>query len=227
MHGNKTKSLKQKLVMTAIHLIALLVSAWILFGTGIDFLSNIFGKPKINASSIVRIVIFLSALIYFIKLCFTTFVLIKRQMQWNEVFEVGFFVAIIQILFAILTVYNKESFILVDWILIVLFLFGLYLNAGSEWGRHIWKKKESSKGKLYTEALFKYSMHINYFGDIVTFTAFALLTGSLWGLSIPVFMTLTFVFMHIPKLDKYLKERYKEQFDEYANKTQKLIPWIY
>jgi protein-S-isoprenylcysteine O-methyltransferase Ste14 len=40
-------------------------------------------------------------------------------------------------------------------------------------------------------------------------------------------MTLIFVFFIIPRLDKYLAEKYKDDFKEYAAKTKKLIPWIY
>jgi steroid 5-alpha reductase family enzyme len=148
-------------------------------------------------------------------------------MPWNEVLEVGPFVAFIQIFFAVLTIYHKSAFLGFDLMLIFLFLLGSYLNTFSEWKRMIWKKDAENKGKLYTKGLFKYSMHINYFGDSISFTAFALLTGSLWGITIPVAMTLGFIFIHIPKLDRYLSERYGDQFELYSKKTKKFIPWIY
>jgi steroid 5-alpha reductase family enzyme len=141
--------------------------------------------------------------------------------------EVSLFVAFIQIFFAILTIYYKRDFTPIDILFILLFLIGSYLNTMSEWDRMVWKKNISNKGKLYTEGLFKKAMHINYFGDSVSFTGFALLTGSYWGLAIPLVMTLGFVFIHIPKLDKYLHEKYNEQFEEYSQNTKKFIPWIY
>ena len=73
------------------------------------------------------------------------------------------------------------------------------------------EEKNKNKGRLYTE-LFKYSMHINYFGDTIFFTGFAFLTASLYAFIIPIFMTLGFIFKYIPSLDKYLDNRYKEEF---------------
>jgi protein-S-isoprenylcysteine O-methyltransferase Ste14 len=40
-------------------------------------------------------------------------------------------------------------------------------------------------------------------------------------------MTLNFVFFIIPRLDKYLANKYGEEFKEYAGRTKKLIPGIY
>lgn len=227
MYGKIEKSNKRKITLTVFHFVAVLISAWILFGSGQEFVFSIFGNSKLNSTLLSRVVIFGCGVFYFIRICITSFVLLKRQMPWNEVLEVGPFVAFIQIFFAILTVYYKEEFNSFDWVLILLFLIGSYINTVSEWKRMIWKKDSANKGKLYTNGLFRYSLHINYFGDSILFTAFALLTGSLWGLTIPVVMTLGFIFVHIPKLDKYLNERYKEQFELYSKSTKKFIPWIY
>jgi steroid 5-alpha reductase family enzyme len=107
-----------------------------------------------------------------------------------------------------------------------LYLFGSYINTKSEYSRHIWKLNPKNKGKLYTEGLFRYAMHINYFGDVVLFVGLALLTHfSL--LVIPAFMMLNFIFNIIPSLDRYLEKKYRDQFVEYAKETKKLIPWIY
>ena len=227
MDRRKDKSNKQKVVFAGIHLLAILISYWLLFLNGQNFIFNIFGQPKIATPLISRIILFSCASLYFLRHIITLFVLLKREVPWSEVFGVGSFITIIQILFAILTIYNKEYFNQFDWILIALVIFGSYLNTGSELQRMIWKKNKSNKGKLYTEGLFKYSMHINYLGDTILFTGFALLTGCTPALLVPVIITLGFVFYHIPELDKYLKEKYKEQFVEYKNKTKKFIPRIY
>ena len=227
MERKTDKSNKQKIVFAGIHFLAILISYWILFSDGQDFIFNIFGQPKITSSLTSRIVIFCCALLYFLRHIFTLFVLLKREISWSEVFGVGFFIMIIQVLFAILTIYNKENFSQFDWILIAIVVFGSYLNTVSELQRMIWKKDESNKGKLYTGGLFKYSMHINYLGDTILFSGFALLTGTVWALLVPVLITFGFIFQHIPELDKYLKEKYKEQFVEYENKTKKFIPWVY
>ncbi len=221
------KSLTQKTVFAAIHFGAILVSFWVLFLPGQELVFAIFGQPGTTVSTLSKIVIFSSAFLYFVRHIFTLFVLLKREVQWNEVFGVAPFVAIIQIMFAVLTIYHKINFNPTDWIFIGLVILGSYLNTGSEWQRMVWKQKAVNKGKLYTKGLFKYSMHINYFGDTVLFTGFALLTGCYWALSVPVFITLGFLFYHIPELDNYLINRYKEQFTAYKSKTKIFAPWIY
>jgi steroid 5-alpha reductase family enzyme len=114
-----------------------------------------------------------------------------------------------------------------DYSGIILFLIGSWMNTQSEYTRYIWKKNEDHKGKLYTAGLFKYSMHINYFGDIILFTGFALITQSFSLLIIPLVMALNFIFFIIPRLDKYLASKYGDEFNEYAARTKKLIPGIY
>jgi protein-S-isoprenylcysteine O-methyltransferase Ste14 len=35
------------------------------------------------------------------------------------------------------------------------------------------------------------------------------------------------VFLNVPALDRYLAERYGEEFQAYAARTKKLIPFVY
>ena len=221
------QSTAQKTVFAGIHFISILISFWILFSSGQDIITGIFGQTEIPNSDISRIVLFSCSFIYFLRHVITLFFFIKRQVPWSEVFGVGFFISIVQVLFAVITIYNKEGLTYFDLGLVILYLFGSYLNTNSEFQRMLWKKDQNNKGKLYTLGLFKYSMHINYLGDTILFTAFALLTGSLWALLVPIFITLGFIFYHIPELDKYLQNKYKEQFMDYEKRTKKFIPWVY
>jgi len=93
--------------------------------------------------------------------------------------------------------------------------------------RKWWKKKPTSIGHCYTEGLFSYSMHINYFGDILLFSGWSLLTHSLIAFIFLLLMTLMFVFIHIPGLDSYLSQRYGSEFNDYSAKTKKLVPFVY
>jgi steroid 5-alpha reductase family enzyme len=122
---------------------------------------------------------------------------------------------------------NKQVVGAVEIIGILLYLSGSYINTHSEYYRHVWKLKEENKGRLYTGGLFSLAMHINYFGDIILFTGLAMITHSLSMLVIPLIMALNFVFYIIPSLDRYLENKYKSEFNDYANKTKKLIPMIY
>jgi steroid 5-alpha reductase family enzyme len=227
MHGIIDKSSTQKYTFVFIHLLALATSFWILFSFGQNFVLGIFGTAKVNSATLSKVILFSLQVLYFLRLLITNFILQKRKMPWNEVFSVGIFIYIFHNLFAILVIYYKADFEIIDFLWISIYLIGSYLNTASEWQRLVWKKDPVHKGKLYTERLFKYSMHINYFGDTVLFSGLAMLTGSYWALCIPLIMTIMFIFMHIPMLDKYLAERYKDAFTEYSNKTKKLIPFIF
>ena len=116
---------------------------------------------------------------------------------------------------------------LLDYFSIFLYLFGSWLNTYSEFTRYIWKKNEDNNGRPYTVGIFKYSIHINYFGDVVLFIGFTIITQSFSLLIIPLIMALNFIFFIIPRLDKYLTEKYGDEFNEYASKINKLIPLIY
>jgi protein-S-isoprenylcysteine O-methyltransferase Ste14 len=70
-------------------------------------------------------------------------------------------------------------------------------------------------------------MHINYFGDVVLFTGFAILTHNFFILLIPLLIILNFVLFYIPAMDRYLNSKYGEEFREYAKNTKKLIPLVY
>ena len=153
--------------------------------------------------------------------------LLKRKIPWEESISVPMAFALYFIGFPLL-VFNREIPInWVDYLAIFIFALGSFLNTASELSRHNWKKRPENKGKLYTIGLFKYSMHINYFGDILWVSAYALVTFNVYSIAIPVLLFCLFAFWNIPVLDKYLAGRYKEQFAKYAKETKKLIPFIY
>jgi steroid 5-alpha reductase family enzyme len=108
-----------------------------------------------------------------------------------------------------------------------LYVLGSYFNTGSEVQRKAWKVKPENKGRLYTKGLFSLSMHINYFGDALLFSGFALITTSIWAFILPAVMIALFVFVHIPTLDRYLAQKYGTVFDEWARNTRKFIPYVY
>ena len=110
---------------------------------------------------------------------------------------------------------------------VVVFLIGSYLNTRSEYLRNIWKQKEENAGHVYTEGLFKYAIHINYLGDIILFTGLAMVAHSIKLLIVPGSMALIFVCILIPLKEKYLSEKYGDEYNDYESKTKKLIPFIY
>jgi len=77
-----------------------------------------------------------------------------------------------------------------------------------------------NQGHLYTGGLFRYSRHINYFGDLLLFLGCGILTGQLWTGIVPLAMGVNFALVIIPAHDAYLAMRYGREFDDYAKRTR-------
>lgn len=181
----------------------------------------------INGDLARRIILMACFIIYFFRLLITVFVFLKRKMDWFETILISGLMFFALYSFAKVGASSQLPLNAFDIIGFFLFLAGSYLNTASEYKRYAWKKKIENKGHLYTEGLFKHSMHINYLGDIILFTGLALITQSISLLVIPLIMALNFVFFIIPRLDKYLAKKYDNEFKEYAGRTKKFIPMIY
>jgi len=213
------RSFYQKVTFALIHTCIVATCIWLAFGP-IDW-------PNPMRA---RLLSFF-AILYWARHCVTLFVLLKRQVAYSEVFGLSVFIAVFEIGFVLLgagiLTDSPAPLESLDWVALALVLLGSYLNTGSELQRWQWKKLPSSKGHCYTTGLFGYATHINYFGDSVLFTGWAMLAASIFAWGIPIFVTAGFVFFHIPALDAYLSKRYGADFDEYAAKTAKLVPLIY
>jgi len=206
--------------------IVIFVSGVLMFANEV-VVDNWLETHKINGDYIRRVILMVCLIIYFFRLLITVFVFLKRKMGWLETILISGLMSFALFSFAKVGGSSHLPLNALDYIGILLFLGGSWINTYSEYTRHIWKKNDINKGKLYTGGLFKYSMHINYFGDIVLFSGLALITQSFSLLIIPLVMALNFVFFIIPRLDKYLAKKYGEEFKEYAGKTKKFIPMVY
>lgn len=218
VNRNHDRSFSQKLTFALIHAGIVAICLWLALGE-IEWLNPM--RARLLA---------FCAILYWVRFL-TLFVLLKRRVEYSEVFGLSLFMAIFEIGFLLLGAgifaADPSPLGVMDWIAVAFVLLGSYLNTGSELQRWKWKKKPSTKGLCYTEGLFRYSMHINYFGDTVLFIGWAILAASIFAWSIPIFVTAGFVFFHIPALDTYLSKRYGPEFDEYAKKTAKFIPFLY
>ncbi|XYK81639.1 MAG: DUF1295 domain-containing protein [Labrenzia sp.] len=215
-HG---RSLSNKTLFAALHGVSVGLCLWLAFGVD-DWTDP--ARAKLLA---------VCALLYLVRHLITLFVLLQRKVELGEVLGLSLFIACFEIGFLLLGagILSGTSKPLgwLDGVGIALVFAGSILNTGSELQRREWKKLPASKGRCYTSGLFAYAMHINYFGDTVLFTGWALLTTSYFAAIVPVFMTLGFVFFHIPALDTYLAERYGAEFKAYAERTAKFVPFVY
>ena len=217
--GEKSASLAPKICITFWCSLGVFTAAWFTF----------FAPEEGTApGNLGRQVVLLScAVIYVIRAAATLFVFVKRKIPWWEAAWGGGLIGFV--LFAFLT----EGFRiahplgLLDVVGSLLYLTGSYLGTRSEYSRHNWKARPENQGHLYTEGLFRYSRHINYFGDLLLFGGFAMLTRHAWAGVVPLAMALSFVLLLIPAHDAYLASRYGAEFDDYARRTKKLIPLVY
>lgn len=215
-HG---RSIGPKLGFAAAHAAILVLCGWIAFSGGAL-------PDTLRAAVLVG-----CAALYFMRHLITLFVLLQRQVGWSEVLGLSAFIALFEVGFVALgggaLSGQITQFGPLDAVAVVLVLLGSWLNTWSELQRRSWKKLPDSKGRAYTQGLFRHAMHINYFGDTVLFTGWAILTHSWVALGVPVFMASSFVFYHIPALDAYLEERYGAEFKRYSKDTAKFIPYVY
>lgn len=225
MYNKKDRSIPQKVVILLLEVLLIAASYWILFDKGYEKIFK--SKSMIEVNDLRHSIIFAFNIILFLRLLLTTFYLIKRRIPWEEAFSIPFAFALYYLGFALLGYTSNMHIDFFDGIGIVLFFTGSYINTASELMRDRWKKKKENKGKLYTSGLFRYSMHINYFGDILWVSAYAIISRNWYSISIPIFLLCFFIFYNIPKLDEYLASRYGKEFEDYRKRTKKLIPFIY
>ncbi len=94
----------------------------------------------------------------------------------------------------------------------------IYLTAGLSIHKYFHDEK------LATTGIYAYFRHPIY-GSFIVFIipGIVLLLNSLIGLSIPIFMYVLFKIL-IVKEDKYLEERFGEEFFEYKNRVGEIFP---
>jgi protein-S-isoprenylcysteine O-methyltransferase Ste14 len=215
----------------ALHALSLGLCAWIVFGEGLNTLGALFGSSWPMAAPLRAQLMFAVTALYFVRHGVTLYYLLMRKVTWSEGMGLGAFMIVQEVGYCLLAAgiisASPPPVGWLDGLAIGLVLIGSYLNTGSEVQRKWWKAHPENKGKCYTGGLFAHAMHINYFGDVVSVLGWSLLTMTWWTVFLPLLITGMFIFMHIPRLDRYLAERYGEPFEQYAKKTKKLIPFIY
>jgi protein-S-isoprenylcysteine O-methyltransferase Ste14 len=227
MHGEYRKTLAPRVFLAVFLAAALALTGWLLLGGGLEMVQAHWGTDWALASAARRWLLFGAAFIYFLRVLLTGFFLLKRKMGWGEAVLISVSIAIIELLFTLLGGFNPRTIGPITWLGVVLYIVGSCLNTGSELQRKRWKERPENRGHLFTGGLFRYAVHINYFGDQLLFTGLALITGRAWALLVPLLMLAGFVFFSIPDLDRHLQAHYRAEFEAYARRTRSFIPYLY
>jgi steroid 5-alpha reductase family enzyme len=215
-----------KAVFSSCMLATVFTCTWLMFADP-EYSDAWLKQYQISGDLLRRVLIAVCLIIYFLRLLITVWIFQQRKWVWLETIIISIVMPLALYAFAHVGGNNHQSFGAVEIVGGLLYMIGSYINTHAEYSRHVWKLKEDNKGRLYTQTLFRYAMHINYFGDIVLFTGFAMITHRLSMFVIPSIMTVNFLFNIIPSLDRYLEKKYGDEFKDYSKKTKKLIPWIY
>lgn len=167
------------------------------------------------------------AVIFYLRLAICLLVFVKRKISWFEGCSVGILYGFLVYMFSLWGSSGSENVNFYSIAGVLFFIAGSWINSQSDYQRYVWKKKPGNAGRLYTKGLFRYAMHINFFGDSIMFVGYALITRNAMSIIPVLFIILNFIFIQIPKLDHHLKNKYGDDFDKYAGKTGKYIPFIY
>ena len=219
-------SVPAKLLMS-LGVLAGIVTATILTTGYSDWFMNVLNFEKVEGNIYRQTVMFICCFIYFIRFTIGLFVFMQRKISWFEGGLVTILFFMMFYFFGISAGSHSDSIGILDIFGVSLFLFGSCINTLADFQRYSWKKNKDNEGRLFTLGLFKYSMHVNYFGDSIAYFGLALITYSIGCLFISIGMVVYFIVFEIPRLDNYLNKKYKKEFIEYSKGTKKYIPFIY
>lgn len=215
----RSPSTGPKLAIVSWYLLCAAGAAWLTFSAPMGL--NRPGSPGRQIALLTCVVIYVA------RAAHTLFVFVKRRVPWWEAVWGAGIIGCVLFFFLRGGLRAPQPLGPVDLAGMLLYITGSYLGTVSERSRHIWKARPENQGHLYTEGLFGYSRHINYFGDLLVFGGCAVLTREPWAGIVPLAMGLNFALVIIPAHDAYLAARYGSEFDRYARRTRNLIPLLY
>jgi protein-S-isoprenylcysteine O-methyltransferase Ste14 len=227
IYAQPNTSIAQRITLALFIGLWLALAWWLLLGKGFETIDGWSGLSWRSGDPIRSICLAIALSIYYFRLFFTWFAFLKRGISWKEAFTIIPWVLCIFLTFTICGGTNPTHFGAAAITGLILFIAGSWTNSYAEYTRNRWKQRPENRGHLYTQGWFRYTMHPNYFGDLVSFSGLCLISGRPITFIIPLFMLCGFVFANIPMLDSHLSQRYGAAFAEYAQNTKKLIPYIY
>jgi steroid 5-alpha reductase family enzyme len=217
--GEKSPSIAQKAAVISWYLICAVGAVWLTF-----FATSEAARSGNTARQVAMLP---CVLIYIARAAATLFVFVKRKVPWWEAAWGGSLIGIALFFFLRAGLRTPQPLGFADALGILLYIVGSYIGTASEYSRHVWKARPENQGHLYTEGLFRYCRHINYFGDLLLFLGCGVLTREVWTFIVPLAMGLNFAFIIIPAHDAYLASRYGSEFEGYARRAWKLVPFLY
>ncbi len=219
------KNIPQKLFIVIAEILIIYLSYLILFGDVGQKLFQWLHLP-VEGNALRRKIVFVFNILLFFSYLATILVFVKRKVNWKEAFSLPVAFGTYYIGFALLSYHKAQPVNWIDYLGILLFLFGASTHFIAELQRHKFKQNPDNKGKLFTGGLWRFSRHYNYFADLMWVMGYVLVSRNWWSLIILILLFVFFYFFNIPLLEKYLSDKYGEQFEEYKRQTKSLIPFV-
>jgi steroid 5-alpha reductase family enzyme len=114
-----------------------------------------------------------------------------------------------------------------DYLAALIWLIGFIFEAGGDWQLMNFRANPDNKGKVLDTGFWRYTRHLNYFGDAAQcwgFYLFAVAAGAWWTILSPLLMT--FLLLRISgvvMLEKSLKKT-KPEYADYVKRTSAFFP---
>ncbi|MGG6267707.1 DUF1295 domain-containing protein [Leptolyngbya sp. AN03gr2] len=107
-------------------------------------------------------------------------------------------------------------------IALLLYIFGSLINTSAD----IQKLTAKQQGaELVSDGLWRFSRHINYFGDWLRYLSFSVLAGSVWAYLVPGTILMLYLQM-IAEKERTMPEKYSGYAD-YQSRSARFIPFVW
>jgi len=138
------------------------------------------------------------------------------------------FLAMLPAYFAINSHSNNSS--VLKWIALFVCILATIIELIADEQQKIWRRRPSDRNQFYRAGLWNYSRHPNYFGEVLFWWGIYLFvlasdTSHWWTIAGAIVMTIMFLFISIPLMEKHMLEK-RPSYIDYQKKVPALIPWV-
>jgi protein-S-isoprenylcysteine O-methyltransferase Ste14 len=103
-----------------------------------------------------------------------------------------------------------------------LFIFGSLINATAD----VQKMTAKALGVgLVADGIWRQVRHVNYLGDLLRYTSFAVVAGLVWAYVVPALVLLIYL-QRIGQKERQMGAKY-EAFAAYQGRSTRLLPWLW
>ena len=103
-----------------------------------------------------------------------------------------------------------------------LYIFGSLINTSADVQKLTAKQLGAG---LVKDEIWRFSRHINYFGDLLRYLSFSVVAGSIWAYTVPIAIALLYL-QRISEKEQAMVEKYAD-YTNYQQSSRRLIPFIW